>query len=59
MAAGAVAIGFTTFVQAELKDDIQNNSIVIDILTEKVSSVQIQLAEIRGDIKILVERTNP
>jgi len=54
MASGAVAIGFTSFVQAEIKEDV---AIVRDnqlLNNEKITSLQIQLAEMRGDIKLIL-----
>lgn len=70
MAAGAIAIGYTNFVQAEIKEDIQNlktdvKDDLADMKTqelidrEKINSVQMQVSAIAGDIKVLLERTLP
>jgi len=56
MASGAVAIGFTSFVQAEIKEDLQEikNQELID--REKISSVQITQAEMNGKINLILEK---
>lgn len=54
-----VAVGYTNFVQSDLKEEITHNSDDIDLLNEKSTSIQVQLTEIRGDVKLLLERTNP
>lgn len=59
MAAGAIAIGYTNFVQAEIKEDISRIEDASDLNTEKINSLQLQAHDIAGDIKVLLERTSP
>ena len=56
MASGAVAIGFTSFVQAEIKEDLQEikNQELLD--REKISSVQITQAEMNGKINLILQK---
>jgi hypothetical protein len=56
MASGAVAIGFTSFVQAEIKDDLAEikNQELID--REKISALQISNAEINGKLSLILEK---
>jgi hypothetical protein len=56
MASGAVAIGFTTFVQAEIKEDLaeMKNQELVD--REKITSLQISQAEINGKLSLILEK---
>ena len=56
MASGAVAIGFTSFVQAEIKEDIQEFREQALIDREKINNLQITNAEIKGDIKLILDK---
>ena len=63
MAAGAITIGFTTFVQGELKSDIEdiktwtkNLETQNQIENEKITSIQIQLAKLEQKITDLLEK---
>lgn len=50
-----ISIGYTNFVQAEIKEDIvdiKDNNL---LYREKVSSVQVTQAEIKGDIKLILK----
>ena len=55
MASGAVAIGFTTFVQGEIKEDITEMKKEDLIVREKLSSLQISQAEMNGKINLILQ----
>ena len=50
-----VAIGYTNFVQAELKEDVGRIEKNQEISTAKINSIQIQLVEIAQDVKNLAK----
>lgn len=53
-AVATISIGYTNFVQAEIKEDIFEMKDSDRIFTEKVTSLQITQAEIKGDIKLIL-----
>ena len=59
MTAGAIAIGFTTFVQTEIKEELEEIKFQELIDREKINGLQIQVGAVQGDIKVLLERTAP
>jgi hypothetical protein len=61
-AVATVSIGYTNFVQAEIKEDIIEIKSDELIDREKISSIQVGQAEIKGDIKLilaLIEKDPP
>ena len=60
-AVATVSIGYTNFVQAEIKEDVGDLKLDVDELresdlvhNEKMSNIQISQAEMRGDIKLIL-----
>ena len=54
IAAGSVSIGYTTFVQTEIKEDISDikNQDIID--REKITGLQVQVGAIDGKLDLLL-----
>lgn len=55
MASGAVAIGFTTFVQGEIKEDLSEMRNQEFINREKINSIQLSQAEMNGKINQILD----